>query len=145
VHPEKTKLLDMRKPGKDHEPQSFTFLGLCHYWGKSRNGFWVVKQKIDKERLARAIKAITAWLKPNRHISLREQQERLTEKLRGYYAYYGVTGNFRSLRIFRNETVKRWFKWLRRRSRNRSLAWDQFNEYLRRFPLPEPRIVHSYI
>ncbi len=33
VHPEKTKLLNMRKPGEDHEPQSFTFLGFFHYWG----------------------------------------------------------------------------------------------------------------
>jgi group II intron reverse transcriptase/maturase len=145
VHPEKTKLLDMRKPRRDRKPESFTFLGFCHYWGKSRNGYWVIKQKTDKGRLARAIKSVAEWLRRNRHISLREQQERLAEKLRGHYAYYGITSNFRSLRIFLNETVKRWYKWLRRRSRKRSLTWDKFNGYMQRFPLPQPRIVHSYV
>jgi hypothetical protein len=145
VHPEKTKLLDMRKPGKDHEPQSFTFLGFCHYWGKSRNGYWVVKRKTDKSRLARSIKAVAECLKRNRHSSLQEQQEQLVMKLRGHYAYYGITGNFRSLAIFRNEFAKAWYKWLRRRLRNYALTWQRFAEYLRRFPLPEPRIVHSYV
>jgi hypothetical protein len=145
VHPEKTKLLDMRKQGKDHEPQSFTFLGFCHYWGKSRNGYWVVKRKTDKSRLARSIKAVAECLKRNRHSSLQEQQEQLVIKLRGHYAYYDITGNFRSLAIFRNEFAKAWYKWLRRRLRNYALTWQRFAEYLRRFPLPEPRIVHSYV
>jgi group II intron reverse transcriptase/maturase len=145
VHPEKTKLLDMRKPRKDYELQSFTFLGFCHYWGKSRNGYWVVKQKTDKGRLARSIKAVTEWLKKNRHSSLQEQQEQLVMKMLGHYAYYGITGNFRSLALFRREAEKAWYRWLRRRSRNYSLTWQRFDEYLLRFPLPEPRIVHSYV
>lgn len=144
VHPDKTKLLDMRMPGEEHKPESFTFLGFCHYWGKSRNGYWVVKRKTDKKRLARAIKAVTVWLKKERHLSLREQQEKLARKLMGHYAYYGITGNFRSIATFRQEVRTAWFKWLRRRSRDYSLNWTKFEGYMRRFPLPNPRIVHPY-
>ena len=33
-------------------------------------------------------------------LSLREQQQKLNEKLRGHYAYYGVTGNSAALSRF---------------------------------------------
>jgi hypothetical protein len=46
LHPEKTRLLDFRRPryeGGD-DPESFDLLGFTHYWGKSRRGASVIKR-----------------------------------------------------------------------------------------------------
>ena len=69
----------------------------------------------------------------------------LNRKLAGHFAYYGITGNARSLHRFR-ETVRRyWFKWLNRRQRRRdTLTWDCFKTVIEaNYPLLRPRIVHS--
>jgi group II intron reverse transcriptase/maturase len=150
VHPDKTKLLDVRQPDDDghtnsgKEPETFTFLGFTHYWDVSRKGYWVVKKKTNTKRLSRAIQAVTAWMKKHRHDSLAIQHEALSRKLTGHYGYYGVTGNYRSLGKFARMVVRNWFKWLNRRSRTRHLNWEKFSRYLKQAPLPSPRIVHSY-
>ena len=51
-------------PGKR---RSFDFLGFTHYWGRSRKGHWVVRQKTAKDRLSRALRAIEAWCRRHRH------------------------------------------------------------------------------
>jgi RNA-directed DNA polymerase len=79
----------------------------------------------------------------NRHISLREQQQKLNEKLRGHYAYYGVTGNSGALFSFLNEVERRWRKWPYRRSRNWAFRWAHFRRTLQRYPLARVRTVHS--
>ncbi|MGB2861895.1 MAG: hypothetical protein WBC05_01090 [Sedimentisphaerales bacterium] len=33
-------------------------------------------------------------------------------------------------------------KWLNRRSQKASFTWEDFEAYLKHYPLPEPRIVH---
>ena len=48
------------------------------------------------------------WCRANRHLPVKEQQQILTQKLRGHFAYYGITGNFRSLAWFRFEVVRCW-------------------------------------
>ena len=37
----------------------------------------------------------------NGHVPVKEQSQKPTEKLRGHYGYFGITGNFRSLRNYR--------------------------------------------
>lgn len=76
-------------------------------------------------------------------MTLSEQQQKLNEKLRGHYAYYGVTGNGSALSRFRHEVERRWRKWLMRRNRERKLNWTWFRRLLQRFPLAPVRTVHS--
>lgn len=48
LHPDKTRLVDFRRPRRDSNPtqgQSFDMLGFTHYWGKSRQGRWTVQRK----------------------------------------------------------------------------------------------------
>ena len=41
LHPEKTRLLDYRRPGGgDGGPGSFDFLGFTHHWGRTRRVAW---------------------------------------------------------------------------------------------------------
>ena len=65
--------------------------------------------------------------------------------MRGHYAYYGITGNARALQGFLLAVHRAWRKWLNRRNRQREMTWDRFNRLLKRYRLPPPRIVHSYV
>ena len=146
LHPDKTRLVDFRRPRRDSKPtpgQSFDMLGFTHYWGKSRKGQWVVKRKTAKGRFSRAVMRIGRWCRTNRHLSVAEQQMALNRKLRGHYNYYGVTGNARALSNFRRMVERLWRKWLSRRSRKAHLDWAAFRRLLRHYPLTPPRVAHS--
>ena len=151
VHPTKTKLVRFLPPSSrkdrneppDDRPGTFDLLGFTHYWARSRNGYWVVKLKTATDRFSRAVRSIDHWCRDNRHLPIREQHKKLNEKLRGHYAYYGVTGNSGALTRFLHEVGPRWRKWLNRRNHIRSMTWEKFLAILRRYPLAPVRTVRS--
>ena len=147
LHPEKTRLLDFRRPRgpKPHKGRSFELLGFTHFWAKSRKGRWVVKHKTSKSRFARAIKKVALWCKRHRHQPVAVQHQALTAKVRGHYQYFGITGNYRALARFVRQVEWAWFKWLGRRSDSASRLWTDFARTMRRYPLPAPRIARSRI
>ena len=103
----------------------------------------MVKRKTASSRLSRALRSIAQWCRFNRHRPLGEQQHTLSQKLRGHFAYYGITGNSNALSMFRTAVVRCWRFWLNRRNRERSLDWEQFNRLLERYLLPLTKVVHS--
>ena len=126
-------------------PGTFDLLGFTHYWARSLRGYWVIKLKTASDRFSRAMRSIDSWCRDNRHISLREQQQKLNEKLRGHYAYYGVTGNSGALSSFRREVKRCWHTWLRRRNRQRDMPWERFQCMLQRYSLARVTTVHSIL
>jgi RNA-directed DNA polymerase len=141
----KTRLLNFSRPmGQGDKPEVFEFLGFTHYWGRSCKGNRVVKRKTSGKKLRKAIKRVYLWCRANRHMPVEEQWAALCRKLHGHYGYYGITGNIRSLKGFCRQAVCSWQKWLDRRSREKAMPWDRFNQLLLRYPLPSPRIVHQY-
>ena len=60
---------------------------------------------------------------------------KLNQILVGYYHYYGITDNGKSLSAFRYEVQKSLFKWLNRRSQRKSYSWDEFNQMMKEHPL----------
>ncbi|NEX23854.1 group II intron reverse transcriptase/maturase, partial [Thiorhodococcus mannitoliphagus] len=149
LHPEKTRLVDFRRPPwrrgtrRSQRGRSFDLLGFTHYWGRSRNGYWVVQRKTAKTRFRRAARQIGQWCRRHRHLSVAEQWRALKRKLKGHDAYYGITGNARALVRFRQVVRRLWRKWLNRRSYRLSLNWEAFQRLLQRYPLPPARVVHS--
>ena len=151
IHPEKTRLVDFRPPsrsdrggaGKSSLPSSFDLLGFTHYWDRSRKGNWVVKRRTAASRFRRAVRRIGQWCRLNRHQPLAAQHQTLGQKLRGHFAYYGITGNSEALRRFRDAVAGLWRKWLGRRESSGMLPWDRFLRLLARYPLPPPVAVHS--
>jgi group II intron reverse transcriptase/maturase len=150
LHPEKTRLIPFVRPRRGEPPRggpcsqrSFDFLGFTHYWGRSRNGGWVVKRKTAKDRFRRAVRAIKTWCREHRHRPVGWQHAMLSRKLRGHYAYYGITGNVRSLSRFVHAVERWWRKWLARRSSRGKVLWQRFAAFLKRHPLPPVRVVHS--
>jgi group II intron reverse transcriptase/maturase len=101
LHPEKTRLLDFKRPGEQgvegDEPATFNFLGFTHYWAVSQQGNWVIKRKTIKERLSRALKRLNQWLREVRHEPIAKQHKDLCAKVRGHIQYYGITGNSKAI------------------------------------------------
>jgi RNA-directed DNA polymerase len=152
IHPTKSRLVPFRPSSPwanddrgepDERAGTFDLLGFTHYWARSRKGYWVVKLKTAADRFSRALRSIGSWCRVHRHLSIKEQQQTLNAKLRGHYAYYGVTGNSGALTRFLHEVERRWRKWLNRRNRIRSMHWDKFRKLLQRYPLAPARTVRS--
>lgn len=147
IHPDKTRLIPFRRPDLPLggcQPGTFDFLGFTFYWGSTRNGKWSVKRKTSKKRFSRSLRRIREWCRRWRHLPLREQQQALGAKLRGHYGYFGVIGNSAAIARFAHEVTWIWRGWLSRRSQRGRVRWDKMREYLRRFPLPVPRIRRPY-
>ncbi len=104
----------------------------------------MVRLVTAKNRYARALAAVTAWCRVNRHQSIPDQHAHLTAMMRGHYAYYGITGNFRRISWYARQVATIWQKWLSRRDRRSRFPKTRFSALLRRHPLPVARIVHRY-
>lgn len=151
LHPDKTRLVEFRRPdrrppqdGDGGRPGTFDLLGFTHFWGLSRKGRWVVKRRTARDRFTRALRRITEWCRRNRHQPVAEQSKALTQKLRGHFGYYGITGNYEALHRFWEHTKYAWRKWLARRSRSTGMPWDRMDRLLERYPLPSPRIMRRW-
>ncbi len=152
LHPDKTKLVDFRRPPYDPgrgggrgptQTRSFTLLGFTHHWARSRKGAWVIKCKTAKDRFRRSLRRVWVWCRDHRHAPVKEQHQTLARMLRGHYAYFGITGNAPALAAFFHQVRRIWQRWLHRRSQNARMRWDRFTQLLVRYPLPRPRVVHS--
>ncbi len=145
LHPDKTRLVEFRPPKDDSSSGRGTFdlLGFTHFWGRSRRGRWIVRRKTAKGRFARALQAVGAWCARHRHRPVADQHATLSRKLRGHDAYYGITGNAAALGRFHHQAERLWRKWLARRSNRAGMPWSRFKRLLHRYPLPQPRVVHS--
>ncbi len=147
IHPTKTALRAFRKPeareGSEDGNGTFDFLGLTHYWTRSRRGFWVIKRRTAGKRLRRTKKSLWRWCRTNRHAPLKYQYQMLCQKLRGHFLYYGIRGNFRLLEEVRRYAEKAWQYWLSRRGSKKAIGWEKFEKLLQTYVLPTPRIVHT--
>jgi group II intron reverse transcriptase/maturase len=147
LHPEKTRLVEFRRPGprpwggEGKEPGSFELLGFNHHWARSRAGKWFVRRTTSKSRFSRAVKSVVTWCRRNRHRPIQEQWQHLKQMVRGHYGYYGIPGNSRGLSNFYCEVRRRWQKWLNRRSQRRNMSWARMLLLLERFPLPQPKLM----
>lgn len=142
IHTAKTQLLQFGKPGRAERRATFDFLGFTHYWGRSRGGHWIVKRKTSRKRLRRTLKQYWQWCREHRHLRFKEQHRKLSMKLRGYYQYYGIRGNYKMLEVLYEEVERAWRYWLSRRGGKHGMSWERYEQLRRLFPLPRPRIVH---
>ena len=152
LHPDKTRLVDFRRPrlrpppggDADAGPGSFDFLGFTNHWARSRAGTWVVKRRTAKDRFRRTLRRVHDYCRNHRHDPVQAQQRALNAKLRGHYGYFGVTANLAALTRLYRATRAVWRRWLNARSQRAHMTWERFYELLKRLPLLPPRIVHRY-
>jgi len=143
LHPDKTKLISL--DSKERGNRSFDFLGFTHFLGSTRKGKLVLKRKTSSKKLTVSITKVGEWIKRNRHRKLKELIYELNTKLRGHYAYYGITFNYRSLNSFRRQVENLLHKWLNRRGGKPNWQWERFVKLITEwYPLIKPKIYHSY-
>ncbi|MCP4547087.1 MAG: group II intron reverse transcriptase/maturase [bacterium] len=149
VEPSKTKVLAFGPHAAERavqeglsKPETFDFLGFNHYCSRSRDGRqFRAKRKTTGKKFRQKLAAFTAWLKANRsRMRTRDLWELVSMKLRGHYAYYGVTDNSYGINCFHHKVRILLRKWLNRRGGKRRMSWEKFNLMEKRFPLPRPRI-----
>ena len=127
LHPEKTSMIPFGKPNRNHTGKglaTFDFLGFTFYWGKSLKKNWVIKKKTIGKRLRRTMSRLWEWCKENRHAKVKEQYKALCAKLRGYYQYYGVRGNYKSIEVVYEYLYKAWRYWLCKRGSKKTIFFD---------------------
>jgi RNA-directed DNA polymerase len=142
VAPEKTKTIRFGRNGGPYNGR-FDFLGFEFRWEASRKGWPVVKRRTSGKKLRASIRRCTEWIKAHRHQKLSELMKSLAAKWQGYWNYYGIRGNYDSLKYFHWVCSRILFKWLNRRSQRQSYTWRAFNRLLKRFRVPEPKIMEG--
>ena len=152
IAPEKTHILefgrfaaDNRQARKEGKPETFSFLGFTFYCSTNQaKTKFRVKVKSDRRKMTSKLNKCNQWIKDNRH---RYKPDvligKLNKSLAGYYNYYAVSDNIRSLRLFVYIVQKQLFYWLNRRSQKRSYSWDKFNTLIEKVPILLPRLRHS--
>jgi RNA-directed DNA polymerase len=81
---------------RGEKPETFDFLGFTHYCGTRKNGTgFRMKRVTARKKFTAKLKAFKEWLKRARTEKTAELWETVKAKLRGHYAYYGVTDNAR--------------------------------------------------
>lgn len=130
---------------EDNKPGTFDFLGITHYCTKSRKGGFKIGRKTSKSRLNRRLKEMNEFLRNNRNrYKLKELWKMIRQKLLGHYHYYGMSENSKSINHYKMKVERLLFKWLNRRSQKKSFNWVNFSKYLRKYPLPPPKIYVSF-
>ncbi len=139
VSEEKTRIVEFGRWAE--KPDTFDFLGLTHYCDKTRRGGYKVGVRTSRKKFRQKMKAMNTWLKSVRNLTeLKEWWKVLKMKLIGHYRYYGISGNYKSIKRYYQETIYLVYKWVNRRSQRASFNYREFWEYLKRYPLPLPKI-----
>jgi len=148
VAPEKTQLFEFgqfaqsKAKARGERTATFDFLGLTHYCSRSRDGKrFRMKRKTMSKRFTAKLTSYKAWLKANRTLPTAEILKTTAAKLRGHFAYYGVTDNYKSIKSFAYQVLLTLLKWLNRRGKRGCYTWEKFQKLLTLFPLPRPRIL----
>jgi group II intron reverse transcriptase/maturase len=148
---DKTRLIIFSRYAEDRARHSdlpvatFDYLGFTHYWTKTVHGKWSMRHRTSRKKFRQKVRKMKEWLRAMRHrLPLPQLWERLKAKLRGHYAYYGVSFNTVALQRFYACTRKLVFKWLNRCSQRKRWSWERFALYEKRYPLPLPRLVHAW-
>lgn len=148
LHPEKTRLLEFGRYAAQNrqergrgKPETFLFLGFVHSVGRTGKGEFMVHRHTAPDRLRAKLKEVKAQLMQRRHDPVPEVGKWLGSVVRGHSRYYGIPGNWRAIRRFRDEASRHWRRALSRRSQKGPVRWDRMHRLIKRF-IPSAKVVH---
>jgi group II intron reverse transcriptase/maturase len=139
---EKTRIVKFTRFQKERGA-SFEFLGFEFRWGTDRNGRDNVRRRTSRKKFRESLRRVKEWSRNSRNFRLRRIFDILNAKLRGYYEYYGVIGNYGSLSAFFEQVKLILYKWLNRRSQRKSFNFRTFKEILLFYGIERPRITEA--
>ena len=120
--------------------ERFDFLGFTHYNGKSHWGKYCVLHRTSKKKLKQKRQSAKQWLREHMHESIPDTVQKLNKKLVGHYQYYGIYGNWVSLKKFYSYVKYELWRTKRRRDQSCWLTWEKFKEIMRTYPIAWPRV-----
>ena len=136
---EKTRVLKFSR-FPDSAGSSFDFLGFEYRWAESRKGKRIIKLRTSRKKLRQSVARFRDWCRTHRSVPIKRLLKTLNKKLRGYYNYYGVIGNYQSLNNFFRQALIIFKKWMNRRSQRKSFNNKRFYAMLKRNRIERPRI-----
>jgi hypothetical protein len=133
LHPDKTRLIEFgphaianRRQRGEGKPETFDFLGFTHICERHpKTGYFTVRRKTARKRMVAKLKAIQQQLRHRRHEPIAQTGQWLGSVVRGYFNYYAVPGNMRTLGTFRRRVLRLWRRQLRLRSQKTRLNWQR--------------------
>jgi len=143
VAQEKTTLMRF-SPVRWKECGTFEFLGFEFRRGLTRGGKPVLKRRTARKKYRASLANFQLWCRENCRMRKDRLFAALNTKLRGYYNYYGVRGNSKSIGDFYFQVTRILYRQLNRRSQRRSYNWKGFAELIKVFKLQRPHICHNF-
>ena len=150
LHPDKTRLIEFGRNAMENrkrrglgKPETFTFLGFTHLCGLTRKGKFSLKRKSRSDRMRAKLQAIKLDLRRRINEPIPEIGRRLRQVVQGYNAYHAVPNNFDSLKCFRDNVIRLWYRLLNRRSQLGGWTWEKMERLASQW-LPMPQILHPW-
>lgn len=148
---DKTRILEFGRFAKENrhrrgeeDPETFDFLGFTHYCTTTKDGRFQVRVKTQRKRLNNSIQSINQWLKSVRsRMKVTQIWKKMIVKVHGHYQYFGISGNFESIRRYYYKSIYFMFKWMNRRSDKDTWNWEEFWKYLKEHPIPRPKLTYA--
>jgi RNA-directed DNA polymerase len=140
---EKTNLIRF-SPQDWRENGTFEFLGFEFSWGPGRWGKPVIKRRTARKKYRASLVNMEKWCRENCQKPKAQFFKELNAKLRGYYNYYGIRGNYESLGDFYYWIKGVLHRVFNRRSQRKSIIWIGLYALIEAFHLQRPRICHDF-
>lgn len=140
---DKTRLMRFSCVDRKHSG-AFEFLGFEFRWVLNSKRKPVIRRRTARKKYRAALATFDDWSEKHCRLPKRILFAKLNRKLRGYYNYYGLRGNYESIHAFCYQIKRILFRWLNRRSQRKSYNWKGFVDLLQTFKLQSPRICHSF-
>jgi RNA-directed DNA polymerase len=149
--PEKTRLVEFGRFAQKYaekrgrkRPETLSFLGFTFYCTRNLKGKFKVGMRTENARAHRSLHRFSDLMRRMRHLAIEEQVENLNRVLRGYYAYFGIAGNYMALQRLYRGVERYWKKMLGSRSQKGEISWEMYQNLKRRFELLRPKLVIPY-
>jgi RNA-directed DNA polymerase len=150
LHPDKTRRIEFgryaeenRKRRGEGKPETFDFLGFTHISGKNGLGRFMVRRTSIRKRMRAKLRQIKQRLRERMHDPVNQTGQWLKSVVQGYFNYYAVPGNLKSLGVFRDRVLALWWRTIRRRSQKRRINWTRILVLAQKW-LPQPRALHPF-
>jgi RNA-directed DNA polymerase len=137
VAEEKTRCMRFSRTAPSLENR-FTFLSFEFYWKRDKTGTSRVFRRTARKRLQSTLSDYSDFIKKSRHMRTPILIDKLTQKLRGHYNYFGAVGNKDDLYRVYYHVVGLLYKWLNRRSGRKSMTWEQLKRVIAFRSLAKP-------
>ncbi|WP_052812996.1 group II intron reverse transcriptase/maturase [Desulfonatronum thioautotrophicum] len=143
LHPDKTRMIEFgryaagnRKKNGEGKPETFDFLGFTHICSRFPKGGFEIRRCSIKKRFRAKVKEVRRKIIARRHHDIEEQGKWIKSVILGYRNYFAVHRNLDTVKRFRGEVLRAWYRALRRRSqKGGKMPWTAFrNIYIRWMP-----------